>query len=193
VRVSRSKIFHTYIQATKQEHQEGLLWYENAHRICLEISGLASKPLESVVGVLAALSPSVSWERNVEEARAMLLGDHTVRYSTYPPNVDKAWRITEGEPPEVVLGGNKVRSFYSLILHPQDGHTVCIDRHAVKVATRREWKSDKEASQFLRTGYDRCAEAYRQVARQLRLLPHQVQAITWLVQRRNGNGLGMQS
>lgn len=49
------------------------------------------------------------------------------------PNMRKAWRILKGEQPLAVLGGDKVRAFYSLMINPDNSEDVCIDRHAVSL------------------------------------------------------------
>lgn len=182
VQVSRAKLFKLWHLATPRQLEEGLRWFEEANRIALGLARLASKPLFSVAGVIASLSPASSWERNLEEAHALLLGQ-PINHATYPANVLKARKILAGESPEQVLNGKKVMAFYKLIANPADGYSVCVDRHAVRACTLRRWTGDKEHAAFLRSQYDRCADAYRSVAEMEGVLPHQLQATVWTVQR----------
>lgn len=161
---------------------KGLNWYRNVHESARQMAADAMVPLHTVVGVLAALSPACPWERNLFETKG-LLDQAPINCTTYRPNVVKARLILAGRDPQDILGGPKVTSFYQLIMNPRDNYRVCVDRHAVRVCTRRKWKSDKEASRFLKSQYERCADAYRIVADRMDLLPHQVQAVTWEVFR----------
>lgn len=181
IKVYPSKVEQLFKQASRHQLEEGLRWYEEANRIALGMARLASKPLSAMAGVIASLSPSTSWERNLEEAYALSLGQ-PINHTTYPNNVLKAKRILAGEEPLSVLGGRKVRAFYSLILNPSS-EEVCIDRHALRACTRRRWQSDQEHVRFLKSQYDRCAMAYRVVARKHSIRPHQAQAVVWTVQR----------
>lgn len=181
--VSRKKVLDVYLSASPDQLADGHEWYEAAHLVASKLAREHGHSVEAAAGVISALSPSVSWEKNVEDAEYLLAGDAFHPYSTYGPNVKKAWRIAGGEHPEQVLGGKKVLAFYHLINDPTLGDRVVVDRHAVKVCTRRQWASDNEASGFLKVGYERCAQAYMDVSSSLGLLPHKVQATCWLVQR----------
>ncbi len=179
----KGKLYTLYSQANKDQMERGLNWYEDAHTLARALAKLSNVTVEQAAGVIAALSPACPWERNIMEAQALLAGNEDVSFTTYPANVDKAYRIKNGGKPLDILGGKKVRSFYALILNPSDPYSVCVDRHAVECITYREWRSDQEKQSFLRSQYDRAADVFRSLAAELDLLPHQVQAITWTVQR----------
>ena len=51
-------------QATAEQHATGLDWYREAHEVAAE-----DGDVRAGAGVLAAVSPLVSWERNVIVAR----------------------------------------------------------------------------------------------------------------------------
>lgn len=175
-------ILHWWNKATEENKKNGLHWYWKAHYLAQQMALSSGHQLHTAVGVIAALSPSCKWERNLFEAEE-LLRNRPVQHTTYTPNALKAKAIVMGGHPGTVLGGQKVTAFYQLIMNPMDEHTVCIDRHAVRVCTRYKWESDVQASQWLRKGYESCANAYRNVAKKLNLLPWQVQAVTWEVFR----------
>lgn len=181
-------ILQWWNKATEEHKRSGLHWYWKAHYLAQQMALSSGHQLHTAVGVIAALSPSCKWERNLFEAEE-LLHNRPVQHFTYTPNVVKARAILAGNHPDFVLGGPKVTAFYQLIMNPMNDQVVCIDRHAVRVCTRYKWKDDKEAAQWLRRGYESCANAYKNVAKKLNLLPWQVQAVTWEVFR-NGNGTG---
>ena len=179
----KGKLYTLYSQANKDQMERGLHWYGDAHTLARALAKLGNVTVEQAAGVIAALSPACPWERNIMEAQWLLTGNENVSFTTYPANVDKAYRIKSGGKPLDILGGKKVRSFYALIINPSDPYSVCVDRHAVECITHRKWRSDQEKQSFLRSQYDRAADVFRSLAAELDLLPHQVQAITWTVQR----------
>jgi hypothetical protein len=83
-----------------------------------------------------------------------------------------------------VLGGRKVRSFFSNILEPDRSGAVTVDRHAVSVVFGFSL-SDAQVKILERSGtYLLVASAYRAAARRLGVSPCQCQAVTWTVWRR---------
>ena len=91
-----------------------------------------------------------------------------------------------------MLGGNKVRAFFACIIAPHTSTDVVVDRHALALALdddRLQVLDDHYTKGCVgvleRSGaYEHVAAAYRKAAAELGLLPHQVQATTWLVHRR---------
>ena len=176
-------IRETYALATQEQRQAGATWYNEAND--------AADGDTYNVGVLAALSPGTSWERNVTLLDIMLkTGDAP---HAYGDSIRKARAIWEGADPNTTLGGRKVRSFYANCLRPTRPGAVTIDRHAASIALlgpsaqrlrRSATLSDSDLKILTRVGtYTMIAACYRGVARELGLLPHQLQAVTWLVWR----------
>lgn len=83
--------------------------------------------LETVAGVVAALSPQLSWKYNLALAERVLLGKHSTG-GAFQANIDKALVIACGCDPLEVLRGLKVRDFYRSLVNPDHG-SPCIDRH----------------------------------------------------------------
>jgi hypothetical protein len=155
---------------------------------------------------MAALSPGSAWEKNIQDCetflnewsngargkRLPLLGSYGWR------NIVKASKIASGAEPLEVLGGNKVRAFYACLIDPQNTSDVCIDRHA-KCAAIGEKLTDSrslesigryKADSLVRPSeYTALARHYITSARKARILPHQFQAIIWVVWRRLGGNL----
>lgn len=170
--------------ASMEQWNHGILWYQEAHQWCKEVAEEEGQTLEQVCGVTAALSPSCPWDRNLVDARAVIRRDKRHRCTTYPLNVKKARRILKHHDaqPLDILGGLKVRSFYSLVLNPLHASAVCVDRHAARVCTDLAWAHDGEPSKWLsvKRRYDKACDAFREAGSTLGILPHQAQAISWL-------------
>jgi len=165
------------------EQTEGLFWYQTTNTFA---RGLAEKHGLSTLqacGIIAALSPQISWERNMIVAEAMCALEEFT--GVYMANKDKAARIYGGENPLDVLGGKKVRAFFNCISEPETSNEVCIDRHAFDIAEAGfENTDDIRRLALNRVGvYESLAEAYRTAAVIVNLRPHQLQAVTWLTWR----------
>lgn len=162
--------------ATEQQKQHGLSWYDDAYRFAESVAASSGYCVTQVVGVIAALSPQIEWERNKRIAHDFCHGQHVPDQTR--SNLRKAERILSGESPEAVLaskwGYKKTLSFYHCIMGRHDH--VCIDRHAAYLATGQP-KLD------LRRHYDAIADAYRRVATKRNLTPAQAQAIAWVTWR----------
>lgn len=150
--------------------------------------------LETVAGVVAALSPNNRWERNLSDAdkliRAYTLGGLddalSVKTSTYGKNKNKALTILQGTSPLDALGGLKVRAFYGCIIG-QDA--VCVDGHAYaiwrgeRISTSSTPKISPKLYAAISVDYVKATDTINSVLGG-QYKPSQIQAITWLVWRR---------
>lgn len=171
------RILAAYDRATDAERTAGAEWYPTAHRIAQSLPGV-----ETVItgaGILAALSPQLSWADNVAGARN-LCETGSALPAALTLHCDRASVIRNGAAPLSVLGGRKVRSFYRNILEPHRAGAVTIDRHALAIASPHSSGRVLERA----GGYAYVAGCYRTAARSLSLLSQEVQAITWLCHRR---------
>ncbi len=129
----RHRIIDTYRRATPDQVARGHAWYSAAHDFALELD---PSNLERAAGVIAALSPRLSWELNMRQAkRAYLLGEATGGLGN---SCRSATRILNGEHWTEVLRGPKVRAFAASIIDPHDSGAVVIDRHALSIALGRQ-------------------------------------------------------
>jgi len=168
-----------YHRASTQEYNDGMNWYHQAHDLAQRLARKHGLKVYQTAGVVAVLSPRISWERNVQVAT--LACAHKPYGGVLKANVAKATRILAGETPLSVLGGNKVQSFYECIAYPDITDAVCVDGHAYCVAEGLLNESDTKARVLEKAGnYHSIAEAYRLAARAEGITPHQIQAITWL-------------
>lgn len=158
----------------------GLDWYQAAHVFCAGLADTYGLELERCAGIVAALSPRVRWDLNQAYAVSMLKTGHAPVLSL---SRHRAGEILAGGDPLVILRGDKVRSFYDNIVHYRTSRAVTIDRHAIDVAVGTH--DDRTRKVLDRIGaYDMVADAYRAVADAAGVLPHQIQATTWVTWRR---------
>lgn len=192
-------ILAVYDTATPEEIREGVVWYATALAECKRISIDYSIPLNTVVGVVAALSPNNKWSRNIVNARDMVEayvnGDsiESFKVSTYTKMKEKAWSILEygtASDAEIIkiLKGQKIISFFENIMG-YDGCT--IDGHARNIAYnerigltgslyigKKEYKSLQEM-------YVKAASQRTTNGRPLKAF--EMQAVTWVAWRRIHN------
>ena len=182
-----------YQLATLTEQQDGIAWYPAAKAIAVQLAERYSIPAAQTIGVIAALSPRNRWERNVQDADALIAayqagGAEQARLTkvcTFGANKEKAIKILESGLETLptaldILSGPKLREFASCIAGLDDvcidGHAFCIwaanrtglaDVPAIGVKLRREIKAD-----------------YQAAADELGITPSACQAITWVTWRR---------
>lgn len=155
-------------------------WYHEAHAYAEDLSREYGVTLEQACGVIAALSPNLSWDKNVAYARQLLAtGDAPVLGGSKR----KALRIVQGERPLDVLSGHKVVSFYFNLLWPDTSDSVTIDRHAHDVAVGKRYGNRYRPLLRAKGGYERLAEAYRHSADVVGITPSEMQAATWTAWR----------
>lgn len=179
-----ANIVRVWEQATVKEMSEGMDWYRDAHALAVKLSPESPR---HAAGVIAALSPMMDWGQNVNLAvRAYRDGYASGALSQ---SVAKATRILNGEDPEDVLGGNKVRAFYGVIADPSSD-AVVVDRHAFDIAVGRVTNNDSRHALGRKGVYESFANAYVRAAKTISkqtgmdVSASQVQAVTWTVWRR---------
>ena len=200
--ISHGYILATFFNASPAELADGATWYQRASDAASIIASKYALSADIVAGVIAALSPSNRWERNVSDAdllcRSYVLGGHTaadkVKVSTYGANKVKALRILAGESPLDVLGGLKVRAFYRCIIG--DESAVCIDGHAYavwageRIPTTQTPKIGAKLYASIASDYIRAADTINGIL-SADYSAAQIQAIVWLAYRRLVSELGL--
>ncbi len=183
-------ILTTYRRATPADIAEGLSWYTRANALAVELAG---EDYRQACGVIAALSPLLSWTKNEEYAKLAytLRGYDIEEMLSYMPCLDssarKALRIANGESPEDVLGGLKVTAFFHCIAEPLTTPFVCVDTHAMHIA-EGVINPYKKSSTISKAKYTLYANAYVEAAAMVGMSPANMQAITWIAHRRIKNG-----
>jgi len=171
----------------------GERWYVRAHAIACNIALEARMPVSQAAGVIAALSPAMSWSGatkkqhdNISLAWAMVglaAPDDNRKFNQTTANLSKAAAIVRGADPECALRKNpqdenaslKTRNFFRLINDPSSDN-VCVDRHAVDIAMGAIGVHPNGPPP---SRYKAFARAYIAAARILGVPASQVQAVTW--------------
>lgn len=180
------RILGVYRSADAQQIAAGLVWYETARGEALQLAGEFGLSLDQASGIIAALSPQVSWGFNLEWARAVCEGDRT-QYGL-SQSQGRAEMIRYGSPdtdPLDILGGPKVRAFYECIRTGGLTDVVCVDRHACDIATGIRGSFNSLTPGRIRVIQSAYVSAARRLARTGGpvLSAAQLQAITWITWR----------
>jgi len=171
----------TFRECTPDDIREGTAWYREAREFAASLDTDVSR----AVGVIAVLSPMVSWPRNQTLARAHYAG---VYGGCLTANSVKAQRILAGEPVETVVSGVKVSAFYAAIMG--DRESVTLDRHAIDVAVGRTLTDGERNAIASTKRREPIVKAYRSAARLTGHSPAELQAIVWVGWRkRNAQAL----
>jgi hypothetical protein len=185
-----ANIMACYRAADSVQVNEGLLWYDDAQKAAHDIALKYDIAVYLVVAVIAALSPNNKWSRNVINADALIGafvngdGIDAVKVSTYHKMKQKAWDILAARPDyetaKTMLKGQKITSFFCDIMGE---FNVTIDGHARNIAYDEKVGLTDDRTNIGVREYRALQAAYEEAARRLRLMPYQLQAITWRVWR----------
>jgi hypothetical protein len=196
--MSINNILAVYFQASKIDQVEGENWYDNAHQIAIRIADEFGLPLNTVVGVISAISPNNKWASNVIDAENLIKAySFEIRYpkvSTFHGNKFKAITILERKLSSdndilQVLRGDKVTAFYQNIATNSYTDVVTVDGHAYNIWNGSAVALDNVPS-IGKKLYRAISESYREAAKIINQVqgvnysPSQVQAITWVAWRR---------
>jgi hypothetical protein len=102
-----------------------------------------------------------------------------------PSNVEKAIRVLRGDDPDEVIRGPKTRSYYNNVLDPLASAGVAIDTHMVRAMLKQFQLSRRATEKYIKTDsqYKIFSDIIEERARLYKVLPHQLQAIIWLMMR----------
>ena len=186
---------------------EGSEWYRLANTIASNVgmvlvnnlmSGLDQRNmLVGGAGIVSALSPQTSWDRNI--ANAFYFADTLskpsfctgVAYTKALNIVDVLYKTLIPEKPtditldemDIILGKGafKTKAFFHNILDPNGDYTPTIDRHAISIWLGRK-ATEKE---LLHHGgslkaYTKLGDSYKKVAKHLNIHYNDLQATTWI-------------
>lgn len=185
-------ILKVYRRATTDDVTSGVEWYDRAKRMAEWIAQEVDLPVNTVIGVMAALSPNNRWERNCKDTdtmcRAFVAGDclSDFKVSCYNTMKAKAWSILVDELSDdddilTRLNGQKIRSFYSNIRGLDE---VTIDGHALNIALGVRQGLTTDATNMGKRQYKEMQLAYVKAAKRVNIKPHVLQAITWTTWKR---------
>jgi hypothetical protein len=110
-----SRLLAHWRRAPAPVKREGAEWYRRARVVAYYQAQRHSQSLATCAGVIAALSPRLSWTRNVRAADEVLAGSERPA-GVFRASVRKALAILRGASPLAVLSGPKVRAFYRALM-----------------------------------------------------------------------------
>ena len=173
-------------------------WYFEANKFSRELSKNIGVSSIKISAVLSALSPAVSWDINKRDCETMIkvfvnFGSlENCNYSTYSQNAFKAWEILNDKKNETTKdiynkyfnngkSGFKTANFFVNIASPKDENFVTIDRHQFAIC--RNLKSSSDGKTPTKKVYEILKSAHIETAKELKILPHELQAVTWSTYR----------
>ena len=188
-------ILKLYRQASNADTLQGVEWYARAERVAKQIADQHKLPINTVIGVMAALSPNNRWERNCKDTDTMCAawqnGDNIddFKVSCYNTMKQKAWSILHDDlidDDDILtrLNGQKIRSFYSNIRGLEE---VTIDGHALNIARGKREGLTSDKTNMGKKQYRELQLAYVTAAKRVKVKPHVLQAITWTTWKRIHN------
>ena len=181
--------------ASQADRNQGINWYSKALDFAYELEASYGIQLETIVGVIAALSPRNRWERNMQDAESMVKvyaagGDYndlmSLKVCTFTTGKQKAAailtdKVSDRDALLAILKGPKLCEFFNCILGDVDD--VCIDGHAYSI-----WVGDRITLANVPSIGKKLRQTikadYQQAAKNLGLKSHELQAITWVCWKR---------
>ena len=174
----KQEIHKHYIKSDLNNLKYGMTWYMRAHNECLLLSEVFDIPFNKVVGVVAALSPNNRWQQNLKDAWNFLeTPSIDTKVCTFKNQRRKALAILQGggriDEITKILNGEKTKKFFTNIVNYDTSEDVTVDIWAYRSVGLEPKKKY----------YKLIEQAYQESAKQLGMLPHQLQAIVWGVVR----------
>ena len=183
-------ILAVYASASDADHNAGRAWYDDAHASARAIADDYGLPLHIVAGVIAALSPTNKWSRNLVDAANMCAvftagGYETdVTVCTYKTMRAKAWGILVacGDYAATLkaLKGPKISDFYRCIM--LDRSACCIDGHAWCIA-HNDRRTMQEVPNIGVKARKALQAAYADAGSAVGAPAYVMQAVTWCAWR----------
>ena len=178
----KNNILRVWNATTESDRHD---WYTEANDYAQSLANDSSVTLPQACGIIAALSPLTSWEKNREYAHAVIvLGVSPYDIPTLKLSRVKAFRILNAETIDEItsiLNGLKTTAFFKNILFPTSDATITIDRHAIAIAlNKRQPNNDVNLTPLQ---YQFLADCYRFTAQSIGVSPILLQSATWVAWR----------
>jgi len=172
----KNNILRIWKMTTEDERND---WYRDANTFASVIA-YNKTSLSKMCGVIAALSPRLSWRMNMNVAKDFL---NTGTCGTMGANIRKSQRIMESDSTDkailTILNGPKTSAFYLNIRYPNKANVVTIDRHAQSVALGY-WTTDDDYSGMTKAQYEFFVQCYTMAAMHVGVSPSLMQSATWV-------------
>lgn len=174
-------------KATKEDINEGLLWYQTAHDICKDIATKFDTTTLTAAQVISALSPRNKWKQNIKDTykvfEAVKYGIHPtdIKVCTFHTNKFKAFNIIANNV-QITDKSLKTFNFVHNIANLSNEH-LTIDIWHLRACFFFTMKIDNAS--IGRLAYEQIKELTLKKANKLGLKGYQLQAIIWNSIRNN--------
>lgn len=172
-----AEIISLYQQATAAGYERhAAAWYPAAQKEAQRLADRYGLSLKSAAGIIAALSPVMRWQDNIEQAEQFISGSRNIRQTK--SNRVKAQEILLGADPDEILQpdewGHKVFYFYKQIDYAgQYYYGIPLDTHMNYALGRPRWA-------MYRATYMRQMLPFLNAAAELQICPGPLQCGIWL-------------
>jgi len=174
----KNNILNTY-----RSSKDNSNWYAEALEFCTEVAIDNKVQINSVVGVVSALSPRKNWIMNKKIAVDLIKTNDCGHMKVFVQKARDCLTSNTDKQILKVLNGKKISSFYLNIRYPDRIGTVTIDRHAIAVAIGRT--ATNEELSLTDKQYKFFEDTYKYTAQMLGITPQLLQSITWETWRVN--------
>lgn len=166
---SAAKIAEDYEKLSIAVREHGAAWYGAAHEQAASLAVKYGVTVETVAGIIAALSPRKQWKSSLACAERCL---QRCKPGHFAHCERSAERIRDGEHPLAVLTAPKVRAFYRNLTCDQSAVTVDVwMARVLRVPDRMPGK---------RNGYERCVRRLKKAADLAGVPVSHLQAALWI-------------
>jgi hypothetical protein len=173
----KQKIYETIAKLDETNYQSSLDWYFILHDYAANLAERNGLTLLQTAGIISALSPMVMFSTNLRDAERFCATRSIANLATYSKQRQKALQIigakTEAEV-LAILGGNKTKAFFLNIYRPKSSMDCTIDTWMLKFFGVKNITPKR---------YNDASNYIREVAEEMALKPHQVQALLWVGMR----------
>lgn len=165
------------------QQKQAINWYYEVNNYCLTLSEVYNISLIQVSGIMSALSPNNTFASNCKSLEKFLYHKGDCKVTTFNGQKNKAKEILFMDSPteekiKTVLRGDKTMSFFENIYRPHTSDSVTVDLWQIRWA--KKLKLIPEKGTLTKKRYKLIAQMVRQCASELKIRPHEYQALTWV-------------
>lgn len=187
-----NSILRFYKLASISENKEGLDWYIEANKYSKDLAKRFNISIQQVVGLIAAFSPQAGWLENKRYALTFLYKPNSrIRSQVQTDKAKNILSLTSESDIYNALSiqdkAFKTKAFFKNILNPDIDGDVTIDRHAIASCIQfpdNVSALDKSYGHLTKIQYEFFQSCYIKAAKEVNILPHELQAIVWITYRR---------
>lgn len=178
----KKKIIHYYNLATDLQKREGKEWYKVGHNFCLRVAKENKIDHKTVAAIVSALSPANKWHLNLINAESLIRAyrrgedPNAVSVTTYNRCKKKAIEILETNAKKLAFTGTNYKTFcfFHNLAFPLSNR-VTIDRWVIRLLNPRNKALALKGKRYLRVENE-----FTKAAKELGILPKELQAIVWI-------------